>query len=946
MFANIINTYILILSTNKKQTVMKKRLLFALMAMCMAVSGFALTQGEFVYTPQGRFQITGDNLNANNSFADFSGWTVATATEGKVIADIFNMNANGYAEGMNSVQSIDATAGEGMYFKFVPTSASDSYVVSFKMKGSAGSSIRPIANDEKTKIVSVQGNTDGTFGGATDVVTCNKAEELTTEWKTFYYAIQGDGTARTYFIGFTGIATDMEIADLQIAPAMQFADLRQRDAMVEKINAYKNVYAWSEDVLAEFAITEVLENLASVGDETGQAVLDEFLSTAEETLAEFLKANMEDYIGGNADNYFIAEKATKSYNKANSIGEWACNTRGFFGTGYTTGAELGHYQNSSAWNYNNATTPMGVSMQKEMSAGSYVFAIEGIGGIRENVKSSWYNDEGLVAAYGVAYIKKVTAEGAEATAADTLLAVVKDIDLYAHKPFIVPVQIAEDGNYEIGFMAYCKPEYQGLKRGSVVYLKNASLWGKNDNKYTQKELAYEADVREQITTGRTNLTTAAENLANAENPWGKAELQACVDTVAPKIEAREAMSQDDIIATYDEDIYTKSTSSEDGLLVYTVYQEAVKDILAANRRFNALNDTVATMQTAIDAAETVLTQRIYDAATGKAALQAAIDEAKGVQAQMMASQYSEENAAAIVAANAKLAEAVEAFKATVPASAVTTVVDIDFTKDAIQDEITLLYTIPGNAGTMEFSAFSPDGSTANCFEQGILSNAERLYSNYVRVGNGTGTVNFNPGDMGTDILKFTFDFYIQGLSGRNLGFFIKGQQVSEESEPTDVTIGGFYANFYDNSINTNTFGIALSSLKYGSGSSYNDAAPEGAEGATGTVCAKNSFEVILDFGEKSMYCVTTSGNGTVTAHKYQFDGTVPTSFVVQSNYAVDSRRGWFSNLKIQRIQAGATDPYVGINNAKAVKAEAPVKVFENGQIIIGGKYGANGALVK
>ena len=926
---------------------MKKRLLFALMAMCMAVSGFALTQGEFVYTPQGRFQITGDNLNANNSFADFTGWTVATATEGKTIADIFNMNGNGYAEGLNSIQSIDATAGEGMYYKFVPTDAGATYVVSFKMKGAAGASIRTSNVATGSNNVIVQGNTDGTFGGATDAIICNKAEELKEEWQTFNYAIQGDGAARTYFISFTGMETTAEIADVQIAPAMQFADLRQRDAMVEKINAYKNVYAWSEDVLAEFAITEVLENLASVNDETGQAVLDEFLSTAEETLAEFLKENMEDYIGGNADNYFDPAKATKSYNKANSIGEWACNVRSFFGTGYNLGAELGHYQNSSAWNYNNATTPMGVSMQKEMSAGSYVFSVDVIGGIRENVKNTWYNDEGLVAAYGVAYIKKVTVEGAEATSADTLLAVVKDIDLYAHKPFIVPVQIAENGNYEIGLMTYCKPEYQGLKRGSVVYLKNASLWGKNDNKYSQKQLAYEADVREQITTGRTNLTTAAENIANAEKPWGKADLQACVDTVAPKIQTYEAMSQDDIIATYDGDIYTKSTSSEDGILVYTVYQEAVKDILAANRKFTAVNDSLGTMQTAIDAAETALAQRVYDAATGKAALQAAIQTAKGVQAQMKAAQYSEENVATILAANAQLAEAVEAFKASVPASAVTSLVDIDFTQNAVQDEVTLLYNIPGKAGSMEFSVFSTaDAPADNAFEKGLLSNGELLYPNYVRVGNGTGTVNFNPGDMGTDILRFSFDFYIQGLSGRNLGFFIKGQQVSEESEPTEVTIGGFYANFYDNSINTNTFGLALGSLKYASGSNYNDAAPEGAEGAGTYTCAKNSFEVILDFGEKSMYCVTTSGNGTVTAHKYEFDGTVPTSFVVQSNYAVAVRRSWFSNLKIDRIQAGATDPYVGINNAKAVKAEAPVKVFENGQVIIGGKYGANGALVK
>lgn len=923
---------------------MKKRLLFALMAMCMAVSGFALTQGEFVYTPQGRFQITGDNLNANNSFADFSGWTVATATEGKTIAEIFNMNANGYAEGMNSVQSIDATAGEGMYFKFVPTSASDTYVVSFKMKGAFAVSTR-VKDEEatmsKANVVKVQGNTDGVFGGTTDVLTANTAEELTENWQTFNYAIVGDGTPRTYFISFTGMATTVEIADVQIAPAIQFADLRQRDAMVEKINAYKNVYAWSEDVLAEFAITEVLGNLASVGDETGQAVLDEFLSTADETLTDFLKENMEDYIAGNNDNYLGIKTTSGNTQKATKLGDWTCVDRGFWSNGAYP--DLGHYQQTNSWANGNPTNAMGVTLQKDLTPGSYVFAIEANAAFRENVKQSWYIDEGMAPAYGVAYIVKVV----DGAAADTVKAVVKDLEPVNYTPFFVPVTITDEGTYEIGYKSYCKAEYQSLKLGSVTYVRNASVWGKNDNKYTQAELAYEGNVRTQITTGRTNLTTAAENIANAEKPWGKPELQACVDTIAPRIEAYEAMSQDEIIATFDKDIYENSTSSENGLLQYEVYQQATKWIIAANRKFDAVNDTLATMQTAIEAAETVLGQRIYDAATGKAALQAAIETAKGVQAQMKAALYSEENAAAVVAANATLAEAVEAFKASVPADAVTSLVDIDFTKDAVQDEITLLYTIPGNAGTMEFSAFSPDGSNSDAFEKGLLSNGERLYSNYVRVGNGTGTVNFNAGDMGTDILRFNFDFYLQGLSGRSIGFFIKGQGTDAEGNPADVDVAKFYANYYNNTISDNTFGIALGSLKYGSGSSYNDAAPEGAEGAGSTVCAKNSFEVILDFGEKSMYCVTTSGNGTVTTHKYEFDGTVPTSFVLQCNYqGFGSRRCWFSNLKIQRIQAGATDPYVGINNAKAVKAEAPVKVFENGQIIIGGKYGANGALVK
>lgn len=80
------------------------------MAMLTSVSSFALEVGEFVYTPQGRFQITGSNLNTNSTFQDWSGWTVLTATEGKTIDDIFTINANGYAQDINSVSSIDGTA--------------------------------------------------------------------------------------------------------------------------------------------------------------------------------------------------------------------------------------------------------------------------------------------------------------------------------------------------------------------------------------------------------------------------------------------------------------------------------------------------------------------------------------------------------------------------------------------------------------------------------------------------------------------------------------------------------------------------------------------------------------------------------------------------------------------------------------------------------------------
>ena len=931
---------------------MKKRLLFAMMAMASAVSGFALETGSFVYTHQGRFQITGENINANSAFTDLTGWTLVSAVDGKELKDQFVVNGGGYADGINSVQSTDATAGEGMYYKFVPTSASDTYVVSFKMKGSFAETTRIKTNALSTDLVRVKGNSGADFGAdSLDYICFNTAEELSEEWQTFNYAIIGDGTARTYYISFTGMATDIQIADLQIAPALQFADLRKRDAMLNKLKAYRDAYAWDAAVLEEYAMTETIANLEALGDESSPAELDELLTTAEEVLAEFLDKNMDDYLAGNNDNYLKTWRAKTQ--KASTYGVWTGTDRLFWENNGTP-FDIGHYQMSAKWANNNPTKAMGVYTQKEMTKGSYVFAIEAGGMFRENLKNSWDFDDGMKPAYGECYVVKVV----DGAVTDTLVSQVQDVSnkfivddskgerrYLGLTPFSVTAKITEDGTYEFGMKVYCKEAYQDLARGSAAYLYNASIWGKNDNKYNQKQLGYEADVREQITTGRTQLTTAAENLANADNAWGRAELQACVDSVETKIAAYEQLSQDDIIATY-QDYYVKSTSdAENGLMVYEVYQAAVKDIIAANKKFTAVNDTLASIQTVIDAAEATMNLRIYSAATGKEALQAAIATAKDVQAQMKAAEYSEENAKAIVAANEALNAAIEAFKASIPASAIATLVDIDFSQDAVQDPETQLYSIAGAAGTMEFSNFATEVTDAYPFQQGTWSNGEHLYKNYIRVGNGTGTVVFDPtenGSMGSNILKVNCDFFLQGLSGRFVGFYLDAA-----TDTTDVTVASFYANYYDNKIDaTSTLPVSLGSLQYGSGGSYANLPPEGAEGVTGNTLPKNSFEVILDFGEGSVYCTTTSAKGVVTTEKQEFNKTIPTKFVLKSNYVNNDRRIWFSNLKIQRIAAGETEPFVGITGVKAAQqadgaiynlAGQKVSKSYKGIVIINGK---------
>ena len=901
---------------------MKKRLLFAFMAMCAAVSGFALEQGDFVYTPQGRFQITGANLNANNAFQDMSGWTAIG--EGKTLADLFITNADGLAAGMNSVTSTAATAGEGMYFKFEPTDASAAYVVSFKMKGAALDNIRiRIPGDgykTEANLVKVAGNDANvyTHPATEGEVIVNTAEELNENWQTFNFAIQGDGTARTWFISFTAMATTIEIADLQIAPAMQFADLRQRDAMLEKLNIFKSCYEWPAEVLEEYAITEAIENLNAIGDETGQAELDEQIVTAQEILDEFINANMDDYLptvevtattnGSGSPKVDVKFKQWfAKVQKAITWGDWNClpSGRGFWEQEAQGAADFGHYAGNTAWNYGNTGDPMGVYMQKALDPGSYVFGIESSAALREDpTSSSWTNNDGWNIAYGVAYIVKMENE----VATDTIASVVKDLDAVNFTTFSVPVTIQEAGTYEIGYKAYCKDAYKDLKNGSVVYVKNASIWGKNNNKYNQKQLGYEADVREQITAGRDNLTTAAEYLDNADYFWGKNALKACVDSIAPRIEAYEALDQDAIIATYQDD-YAKSTSEETGYMVYEVYQQATKWIIVANKEFVAENDTLASIQTAINNAVAVGKMRLYDAATGKAELQSAIDAAKALQAQMKASEYSEENAAAIVAAIELLNEAVEAYKASVPASAIATIVDIDFEQDAVLNEESGLYSVNGAAGSMEFSNWSTDGtgeSGVPPFEKGYWANGEQLWKGYIRIGNGTGTAIFDAtqnGSMGTNILKVACDMYIQGLSGRSLGFFLKNE-VEGENGLEDATIFGIYHNFYNWTTETNTCDVNVDMFWAKAGGSYNNASPADAtDSITANPLQKSHVEVIMDYGTKKMYCTINSINGSTTSNEVDLEA-VPTKFILQCNYNNYDRRAWFDNLLIQRITAG------------------------------------------
>ena len=110
---------------------MMKRLLFsALTALCAFSANAAV--GDYVYTPQGRFQITSetDLMNGAGAFTSetLEGWQALPETS--QITDQFAVGVDG---GVNYAYSVKSDFYEGMKFTTANLNPAKTYVVSYKM---------------------------------------------------------------------------------------------------------------------------------------------------------------------------------------------------------------------------------------------------------------------------------------------------------------------------------------------------------------------------------------------------------------------------------------------------------------------------------------------------------------------------------------------------------------------------------------------------------------------------------------------------------------------------------------------------------------------------------------------------------------------------------------------------------------------------------------------
>ena len=263
---------------------------------------------------------------------------------------------------------------------------------------------------------------------------------------------------------------------------------------------------------------------------------------------------------------------------------------------------------------------------------------------------------------------------------------------------------------------------------------------------------------------------------------------------------------------------------------------------------------------------------------------------------------------------------VEAFKAAIDA---TVLVDIDFgTQEAPATFNTIeytdttgapnyYYTIAGAKGLMTFTDIEGSypyglgwGSTTD--ETGAVILTDSL--GMLRVGNSEAVVEIEgtPAKE-TDIVNIQFDFYFGSLITKNAGYKV----LSAEGD----TICGLFCSKYSGTDLLNTFGVDYNGKINSVGSS------SASNSAIAAESNKTHFDVVLDYGAKTMYCTTSGSKGTATTEAIALPELTPAKFVIYSDYNNADRRCWFDNLIIQNIAAGPVEQ--GIENVESVK------VFDN-----------------
>ena len=903
---------------------MMKKLLSASLFALAALSVSAYEVGEFAYTKIAKYRITGNNLVANGTFAgdDFTaGWT-ATDEANSPLATVFEQAADGGVQVIAGQTALTC----GMY-QAVKIEAGGTYVVAFKVKGATAGFTDIDLNGAATNYMNAYFNTDGTLSWAdldTDVNGNNKKDDCTLMFGEngvnggYQFSFNAEDYTQVVFaveapqdgnimIDFRGLNEGLAIKDVEVRTAEEVYD----DRIANDRIAYFNKYLADGTLEGKEYYDDLQASVKAVQDAIAAnatpAEMTTYMENLENDWSLFAEANFSNMLnlipttdgsantGNNSANWM---HWTGKYNKLNSNyngkAPWSWSTdRWCHKTAAADNPMCIQWMRSagSNSNWNNIAT-----LTAELQPGVYYWGVTGQGGMMTLNKNRWARSWADECAKTELFFNGDTVE-------------IGILNAARNQDYVVQFKLEEAKEVTLGII--CNNVSSSENAGFDVQFYSPVLYLVKGDGLSPEELAYLDAVQVQLDALQGRIDVANGYLAEANDtlPWGKEDLAVGAAEAQVRHEQWAAMSEDDRLDMYYNDEQLPDTIMEHG--VRFLNNNYINPFIEKNK---PLTD----MPGAIKTAQEVYAQRIYSSSSKKADFAALIAAAQKLYSEKIVAAYSEENAQALVDQKAALEAMAVEFKAAIDA---TVLVDIDFgtqeapaafeahtTEPDENGETTTYNTIAGAKGVMTFNDLSGSypyalgwGSTTDETTGAVIA-TDSL--GMLRVGNSEATVEFSGAPVGEfDIVNIKFDFYAGKLIKAKAGYKV----LAAEGD----TICGLYYSSYDGNDDLNTFAVDYNKYIPGVGSS------SASNAAIAAASNKTQFDIVLDYGTKTMYCTTSSSKGTVTTEAIALPELVPAKFVLYSGYSNADRRCWFDNLIIQNIAAG--DPNDAIGNVEAIR---------------------------
>ena len=958
---------------------MKKRLLFAAMAMFCAMGSFAYEVGEYAYTATQRVKITGENLVTNGNFADGTeGWTDAAGEA--VNVDVWSFVEGAGPNGENVLQSMSASTADAALCGKWAVPESGGYLVMLDIKGEAVA--------YTTRHVGATNSIDFWFSANADDFEFNRKMDrllikdkngnvthepfddgtldlaissgYTAEWSTIaFYAIGEEG--RNILMRIEKLTANTQITNIQIYKAEEVFDdrvLRTKIDFVDKLIATGKFTKDTDNGFVENIIETLRGMLETPGALDDKSSIDGMMESYEEEFNAWLVANGADMLAG--------EKRWSAYGdtrKMNGIGgnwqgtggRWFHANNGGSTVITDNGDEIGHrFQGGMAAGAASQYYPL-----TPKAPGTYMFALDITGYYMEGSSGSSYDYlEGTSWNYIPFYTREFQGvtmfAGKDIMGSDAEANEAMNVEQEGQKVYCGAINNANARNNCQKFVVFYEVSQADVDAGTPIYFGITYVPTDAPNKLgsnvniahpqiiligeTQEEADYKNEVAAIITQQgplRDRLQWAREDLVNKTRetyyPWGQAALQEAIDTYQPVYdESLTIIDADGNVLN--ESFIREKLAAHDQDETATLYSEdllaAVRALNSARSTYTRTNQIFATFNMDLANAEAVLADGFYTGAN-LTDFKAAIDEAKRIEAEVLASTTDETRDADIETLNAAreaLAAAQQTFK---DGASLKPFVDIDFSQAATENPEGG-YIIAGAAGQMTIATnFSTDNTSTGTQPFTLGYGEENL--EVLRVGNGSAVVTFDednvPGE--SDVIRAFFDLWAGNLSGKNV--FIDFRNANGQR------VAGFSMSRYSGTVAYNEFNndenTGLNILSYVSGLGSSSVGDNGIF----TTGNKSSFDLKIDYANKTVSGQVINGtngtcNGVAVPMIMPEDGdNVITQFVVGSNYdSADARRCWFDNLKIFKYAGGTVGDTNGDGAVDVADISAVISAMAEG----------------